>query len=92
MQKLFTTTGSENAILCQVTDTHLDTFINEARAATDLTQAKGFYLQAQQILEQDVPCIPTGTQADIMVSGLNVHGYYARPDSSNRSLISATVG
>lgn len=92
MQKAFTTTGAENGIMCQVSEPQLNTLIGQARATSDLSQAKALYFQAQQILEQDVPCITTGVQADIIATSPKVTGYYPRPDVSNRSLIYATVG
>jgi peptide/nickel transport system substrate-binding protein len=91
MQFAFTTNGSENAIMCQVTNTQLNDLVNQAWATSDLAHATDLYLQAQKLLEQEVPCIPTGNQADIIATVPSITGYYARPDSSNRSLIYASV-
>jgi peptide/nickel transport system substrate-binding protein len=92
MQQGFTTTGIVNSILCKIDDPKMDTLVAQARATQDLKEAASLYGQAQQIVEQDVPCINTGYQASIIATTLNVHGYVARPDQSNRSLIQATVG
>ncbi|HEV8482960.1 MAG TPA: ABC transporter substrate-binding protein [Blastocatellia bacterium] len=91
MQQTFTTTGIVNALLCKVTDTKLDTLVTQARATQDRNQAKTYYAQMQTLIQEDVPCINSGSQASITATGLNVHGYAGRTDNSNRSLIFATV-
>ena len=92
MLNWFTVAGSLNTYDCKLTDTRYDSIVKQARATSDLEQAKMLYAEVQQMILDDAPCITTGAQYAVQATGLNVHGFYSRSDISIRSLISATVG
>jgi peptide/nickel transport system substrate-binding protein len=87
----FTTTGQSNGIVAKWSNPQVDRLVAQAQATPSLARARALYAQAQRIILDQQPMIMTGAQYSIIATALRVHGYYGRPDNSNRSLISATI-
>ncbi|WP_169317173.1 ABC transporter substrate-binding protein [Actinacidiphila oryziradicis] len=92
MSQAFTCNGQATNLIAKWCDPQVDDLIAKAQATLDLTKAKQYYAQVQQIVEDQVPAIVTGNQYAVVGLATRVHGYVARADGSNRSLIEATLG
>jgi peptide/nickel transport system substrate-binding protein len=92
MQQAFTCTGQVTDLIAKWCNPDVDKLIAQAQATLDLATAKQLYAQVQQIVQDQQPAIVTGNQYAVVGAATKVHGYFARPDGSNRALIAATVG
>lgn len=90
-EQAFTCAGQANNIMTKWCDPTVDKLVAQAGATSSLTKAAALYHKAQLIIEQQVPDIVTGVQYSITSATVRLHGYYSRPDDSNRSLIEATL-
>jgi peptide/nickel transport system substrate-binding protein len=91
MQQGYTTTGQVNDLMATWSNKAFDKLVRQAEATNDLSLAKKYYHQAQQIILDQVPSINTGAQYSIIGVTVRLHGYFGRADLSNRSLITATL-
>jgi ABC-type transport system substrate-binding protein len=92
MSQAFACKGQVTNIMAKWCDPQVDNLIAQAQATLDLAKAKQLYAQVQQIVQEQVPLIVTGNQYSVVGVAKRVHGYAARADGSNRSLIEATLG
>ena len=89
-EQAFTCAGQANDLVTKWCDPAVDKLVAQA-GATRPDAAKVLYHKAQLIIEQQVPDIVTGVQYSVTSATVHLHGYYSRPDDSNRSLITATL-
>jgi ABC-type transport system substrate-binding protein len=87
----FTCKGQATNLIAKWCNKTVDRLVAQAGATSSLTKAKNLYHQAQIIIEKQEPAIITGAQYSIVSASVKLHGFYARTDDSNRSLISATL-
>jgi ABC-type transport system substrate-binding protein len=92
MAQAFTCNGQANNIIAKWCNPQVDKLIAQAQATQSLAEATKLYAQVQQIIQDEQPVIITGNQYSVVGVARNVHGYFARADGSNRSLITATLG
>jgi ABC-type transport system substrate-binding protein len=88
----FTCNGQADGIIAKWCNKRVDALVARAAATPSLAKARSLYHQAQIIIEQQEPAIITGAQYSVTSATVKLHGYYERPDDSNRSLIFATLG
>ena len=91
MELAYTCNGQANNIITKWCDPAVDKLIAKAAETESLTQVAAIYHQVQLIIEQQVPDLVTGVQYSITSATVNLHGYYSRPDDSNRSLIYSSI-
>jgi peptide/nickel transport system substrate-binding protein len=87
----FTCKGQVTNLIAKWCNPQVDSLIAQAEATLDLAKATQLYAQVQQIVQDQVPAIVTGDQYAVVGVAPRVHGYVARADGSNRSLIEATL-
>jgi peptide/nickel transport system substrate-binding protein len=90
-EQAFTCAGQANDLVTKWCDPAVDKLVAQAGATASLSAAAALYHKAQLIIEQQVPDIITGVQYSVTSATVHLHGYYSRPDDSNRSLITATL-
>jgi peptide/nickel transport system substrate-binding protein len=90
-EQAYTCAGQANNLVVKWCDPAVDKLIAQAGATSSLKTAAALYHKVQVIVEQQVPNIVTGVQYSVTSASVNLHGYYSRPDDSNRSLIAATL-
>lgn len=88
----FTCGGQATDLIAKWCNKRVDALVAQAAATPSLAKARRLYHQAQIIIEQQEPAIITGAQYSLTSATVKLHGYYERPDDSNRSLIFATLG
>jgi peptide/nickel transport system substrate-binding protein len=91
LEQGFTCNGQADNIIAKWCNKHVDQLINEAGETSNLATAAELYHQVQLIVEQQEPVIVTGVQYGITSATTKLHGFYARPDNSNRALIYSTL-
>jgi peptide/nickel transport system substrate-binding protein len=90
-EQAYTCAGQANDIMTKWCNKTVDKLVAEAAVTPSLKVAAKLYHKVQLIVEQQVPNIVTGVQYSVTSASVKIHGYYERPDDSNRSLISATI-
>ena len=87
----YTCTGGIVALIAKWCNKDFDALVSKALAG-DTSRAKYSYNQAEILLNKELPLILVGGQYNVVGFNNNLKGFDARFDSSNRGLITATVG
>jgi peptide/nickel transport system substrate-binding protein len=91
MQQGFTCKGQVTNLISRWCNPKVDQLVATAVAEPDLAKAAALYAEVQKIYQQEQPAIVTGAQYALIAATPKLEGYYPRSDTSNRSLIYATL-
>lgn len=86
----YTCDGGVVALIAKWCNKDFDAKVKQA-LASNLKNAKSFYNLAEKTLNKELPLILVGGQFNVVGYSTNLKGFSARPDSSNRGLIVATI-
>jgi peptide/nickel transport system substrate-binding protein len=87
----YTCQGGAVALIARWCNPKFDELVTKAKAAP-LGTAKRLYAQAELMLNKELPLILVGGQYNVVGFSTKLKGFEARFDSSNRGLITATIG
>ena len=87
----YTCSGGIVALIAKWCNKDFDALVTKALASSTAT-AKQYYNSAERMLNKELPLILVGGQYNVVGFNNNLKGFDARFDSSNRGLITATVG
>ncbi len=91
MQSAFTCDGGSVSIMAKWCNKEFDALVAEA-IISSIPVAKTLYRRAEVIVNRELPLIMVGGQYNVIGFNSKLKGYSARFDSSNRALITSTVG
>jgi len=87
----YTCNGGVVSLIARWCNERFDDLITKAKESS-LGQAKAIYGQAERMLNKELPLILVGGQYNVVGFSTKLKGFQARFDSSNRGLITATIG
>ncbi len=91
MQSAFTCNGGSVNIMAKWCNKEFDAIVAVA-ITSSIPVARTLYRRAEVIVDKELPLIMVGGQYNVVGFNSKLKGYSARFDSSNRNLITSTVG